>query len=319
MQIKVDDVKVKEIPENNPGGMNSFVLYKDGTRNHRSDPSDFAAACQRLYECGYSSYPRTETTKYPYIPDGLAAKTKFYDAAIILKILGEDVKDIKFVGQTEYGDDHGDHPPIMPICDNFKAFSRRFVHQMSNAEKNVLKSICKYYLAAGLGEYIYKSKVASLTVAKFPFEFKNTYLVSPGWTAMLPKKHDGVHNFDDIFVRGKTIRISNTETTECDPPSYLSEYELIELMEENCIGTDGTVPKHIEKLKINGFVKISDDRRIYPEPFARDLVTQYRKDVPELIKPEFRKKFNEDINDVAHGRKDFVKVSYLYISFFFHS
>jgi DNA topoisomerase-3 len=40
------------------------------------------------------------------------------------------------------------------------------------------------------------------------------------------------------------------------PPDYLTESELVTLMEQNHIGTDGSIPTHINKINELEYVKV---------------------------------------------------------------
>jgi DNA topoisomerase IA len=59
-----------------------------------------------------------------------------------------------------------------------------------------------------------------------------------------------LHNQNGIFRELKLVE----QMTE--PPDYLTESELITLMEQNRIGTDGSIPTHINKIYEHKYVKV---------------------------------------------------------------
>lgn len=72
-------------------------------------------------------------------------------------------------------------------------------------------------------------------------------------------------------------------------PEYLSETELIELMEQHSIGTDASMATHIANIVERGYVKVeSKSRRLIPQDLGRALVLGLRSIDKELVDPELR-------------------------------
>jgi DNA topoisomerase-3 len=56
------------------------------------------------------------------------------------------------------------------------------------------------------------------------------------------------------------------------PPPYLSEAELIGLMEKNGIGTDASIPTHINNIEKRAYVTIQSGRRVAPTDLGVTLI-----------------------------------------------
>jgi len=64
---------------------------------------------------------------------------------------------------------------------------------------------------------------------------------------------------------------------QTSPPDYLSEAELISLMEKHGIGTDASIPVHINNICERNYVTVSGGRRLKPTTLGVVLVHGYQK------------------------------------------
>ena len=59
------------------------------------------------------------------------------------------------------------------------------------------------------------------------------------------------------------------------PPAYLSEADLIGLMERNGIGTDASIPVHINNITTRRYVTVEAGRRVVPTNLGITLIKGY--------------------------------------------
>ena len=75
----------------------------------------------------------------------------------------------------------------------------------------------------------------------------------------------------DLLLQAK---LSERQTS---PPDYLTESELITLMEKHGVGTDASIPVHIENICQRNYVKVESGRRLIPTRLGIVLVHGYQK------------------------------------------
>jgi DNA topoisomerase-3 len=70
------------------------------------------------------------------------------------------------------------------------------------------------------------------------------------------------------------VKLAERQTS---PPDYLTEAELISLMEKHGIGTDASIPVHINNICERNYVAITSGRKLKPTTLGVVLVHGYQK------------------------------------------
>lgn len=93
------------------------------------------------------------------------------------------------------------------------------------------------------------------------------------------------------------------------PPDYLTESDLITLMEKNGIGTDASMASHINNICERNYVVVRGlHRKLVPTPLGVSLVEAYNKIDSELVAPNLRSNIEKSVDLIAKGIADSKKV-----------
>ena len=246
--------KVQEKPTRNfkPLPLTTVELQKAATRLLRMTGQQAMTIAEGLYNKGFISYPRTETDRF--------------DKGMNLKALVQKQTPDERWGQFAQGlvnrgfqqpregrHDDKAHPPIHPITyaapsvlsfDEGRLYEyvvRRFLACCSEDAKGVATDIEIQY-----GDETFRTRGIIVLERNYLDVF-----IYESWnnSAELPKLTVGerFEPTEAMMTEGKT-----------SPPGYLTEADLIALMDANGIGTDATMAEHIQKIQDREYVATID-------------------------------------------------------------
>ena len=99
----------------------------------------------------------------------------------------------------------------------------------------------------------------------------------------------------------------NFEKKQTEPPLRFTEASLIQKMEKEKIGRPSTYASTLEILKLREYISL-EKKYIVPKELGK-LVIRFLADwIPDFVKPEFTKKMEEDLDQVAEGKKTYLEV-----------
>lgn len=118
--------------------------------------------------------------------------------------------------------------------------------------------ICRHFLATVSHDLRYKQTTSKLTVGSEKFSCTTNKLVDPGYTKIMTWQAFGKDDLAQTFKQGDSVKINEFKLVESQtgPPDYLTESELITLMEKHGIGTGKTQKHHWNSKKLRSMIFI---------------------------------------------------------------
>ncbi|KAJ6225386.1 hypothetical protein RDWZM_003931 [Blomia tropicalis] len=286
-----------------PKALNTVEMLKIASSKLGISPHQTMQIAEKLYNDGFISYPRTETTQYP----------KNFDLIRILQMLcrsnkwgmlAQDIIDNGIIPPRP-GHDAGDHPPITPM-----KVSNNNQPLMGDSWR-LYEYIVQHFLATLALDMVHESTSIEIDINSKIFKTNFSYVSIYGFANYLPKtlsslvqQNPPLLNVNDKVMVSKIMIKKHTTKS----PGFLTESELISLMEKNGIGTDASIPNHINNICLRKYVNISTGRTLVPTKLGIILIRGYMKIDQELVMPTIRSKLESELNLIATGDADFETV-----------
>lgn len=313
-----------------PLPMNTVALLKAASTVLGISPNSAMALAERLYITGYISYPRTESTVYPSgynlreivcaLKESTSAKISQCAQNLLPSSKGSSNIKERYTNPRK-GADQGDHPPVMP--------TGLIPHGLSGDELSLYNLVTKHFLATVSPDAVYSHSLLTLQSVDLPSEtflLSVTDVLDQGWKALYNTTEftsmqdadlsddtasDSVLLSKDILqsisTNGTQLTIASVEIKPgmTKPPGYLSESDLLGLMEKHGIGTDASMATHIGNIVARSYVdlRVTGRRRcLVPTSMGISLIHGYQLIDGDLSSPQLRASIERDVTRIAEGK-----------------
>ena len=246
----ITDVKTKPASKWRPLPLTTVELQKQGSRFLHMDSQRVMKVAEDLYTKGWISYPRTETDQFdrainlqPLVQN--QTQSNAWGAYAQRLLSGE----FRTPRSGPYND-HA-HPPIHPVT--FVAPNVLF----SDDERKVYEFVARRFLACCSDDA--RGARTTLSLAWGPsetFHASGLRVIERNYLEVYPYERWNSSAPLPEFQIGETFKPDKAmiEDGKTSPPGYLTEPELIGLMDANGIGTDATMAEHITKIREREYV-----------------------------------------------------------------
>ncbi|XP_003225161.1 DNA topoisomerase 3-beta-1 [Anolis carolinensis] len=298
---KVESVSRKEKSKQRPLALNTVEMLRVASAALGMGPQHAMQIAERLYTQGYISYPRTETTHYPEnfdLKGSLRQQANNpYWAETVKALLAEGIN------KPRKGHDAGDHPPITPM----RAASEA---ELGGDGWRLFEYITRHFIATVSADCKYLQTTITCSVGTERFTCIGKTVILPGFTEIMPWQSIPPEESLPSCERGDVFPVSEIKLLEkqTNPPDYLTEAELITLMEKHGIGTDASIPVHINNICQRNYVTVENGRRLKPTNLGIVLVHGYYKIDAELVLPTIRSAVEKQLNLIAQGKANYHQV-----------
>ena len=317
--VKKFDDKKKNLSA--PLGLSLSQLQKLASSRFNLSAKETLEVAQSLYETHKAiTYPRTDCS---YLPE-----SQFQEVATVLSQLRQiqptmkeliDACDVTYQSPIWNDKKVTAHHAMIPTTHQHVALSK-----MSDAEKKIYDTICRYYLAQLLGVYEYTERSVILECQGEIFKAASQTPLKSGWKLALMNTHESdnpemdektssiplLHENDALKETGEQILTKNTK-----PPARFTEGTLIDAMksigkyvqdakykkilkETAGIGTEATRAAIIETLFKRNYLE-KKDKLLHATEKGKKLITQ----LPSMASdPILTAEWEQELDKVAEGK-----------------
>ena len=251
---------------------------------------------QRLYEAGYITYMRTDSTNLSN------------DAVEMVR---------GFIG-SEYGDKYLPGKPILYSSKEGAQEAHEAIRpsdvnlrptQLSGMERDAERLydlIWRQFVACQMPPAEYLSTSVTVAAGNFELRAKGRILKFDGYTRVLPQQSKPGE--DDVLPEmkeGEGLKLIQLDPSQhfTKPPARYSEASLVKELEKRGIGRPSTYAAIISTIQDRGYVTVHN-RRFYAEKMGDIVTERLDESFANLMDYSFTATMEEHLDDVAQGERE---------------
>ncbi|RMF17787.1 MAG: type I DNA topoisomerase [Gammaproteobacteria bacterium] len=254
---------------------------------------------QRLYEAGYITYMRTDSTN-------LSAEAVQACRAYIEKKFGADYLPPK---PKMYGSREGAqeaHEAIRPTDVNVMPSDLKGLEKDAD---RLYELIWRQFVACQMADVKAISTRVQVQAGDFELRTSGRIVTFEGFYKVLPPpKKDGESLLPD-FRQGDVLDLRGLKPTQhfTKPAPRYSEAALVKELEKRGIGRPSTYASIISTIQERGYVSLKN-RRFYAEKMGDIVTDRLVESFPNLMDYSFTASMEEELDLIAEGREDWIRV-----------
>ncbi len=255
---------------------------------------------QRLYEAGYITYMRTDSTNLSV--DAVAVCRDYIEGNFGKKYLPKE--------PNRYSSKEGAQEAHEAIRPSDVTIGSTQLQNMERDAERLYELIWRQFVACQMVPAEFTS--TSIVVQAGPFELRarGRVIRFDGFTKVLPlqaKKDEDV-TLPDI-KQGETLKLLKLDPSQhfTKPPARYSEASLVKELEKRGIGRPSTYAAIISTIQERGYVRV-DNKRFYAEKMGDIVTERLVESFSDLLDYGFTANMEESLDEVAAGQLDWKKV-----------
>ncbi|EGR0396937.1 type I DNA topoisomerase [Vibrio parahaemolyticus] len=247
---------------------------------------------QRLYEAGYITYMRTDSTN-------LSAEAVDAVRDFIGSEFGDKYLPVK---PLTYGSKEGAqeaHEAIRPSDVSVKAEDLQGV----DADAHKLYSlIWNQFVACQMTPAEYDSTTISVKAAEYTLKAKGRILKFDGWTRVQRPMGKNEDTILPAVQLGDKLSLESLDPKQhfTKPPARFTEAALVKELEKRGIGRPSTYASIISTIQDRGYVKV-DQRRFYAEKMGEIVTDRLDDSFNDLMNYDFTARMEQKLDQIAEG------------------
>jgi len=245
---------------------------------------------QRLYEAGYITYMRTDST---HLSDDSIALCRDF----IGNSFGSDyVPEQALVYSSKEGAQEA-HEAIRPTDVRIPA------EQLQGMEHDAVRLytlIRQFFMACQMPPAKYLSSSIKVRADRFELRIKGRIMQFDGYLRVMPSKEEDVV-LPDVNV-GEILQLKQLEPFQnfTKPPARYTEASLVKELEKRDIGRPSTYASIISTIQDRGYVKV-ENKRFYALKMGDIVAERLLESFSDLMDYDFTAKMEDSLDEVAAG------------------
>jgi len=296
---KVAEIERKEVKRNPLPPFTTSTLQQEGWKKFRMPAKFTMGIAQKLYEQGLITYHRTDSLN-------LSSSSLSLAKNMIVENYGKNYwpgfsRKYKVKRKAQEA-----HEAIRPSCPDKKPEKLKI--KLDPNQFKIYDLIWRRFIACQMSQAIFDSTRVEIETGKYTFRSSGQILKFDGFLKIYSQKFKEselpVLEKDEIL---NLIKLSPDQHFTKPPPRY-SEASLIKELEKNGIGRPSTYAPTIATIKARNYVEKNEQKKFEPTEIGIMVNDLLAKHFPKIVDIGFTAKMENDLDEIAQGKKEWNKV-----------
>jgi DNA topoisomerase-1 len=299
---KVLETETKPFVQNPPAPFTTSTLQQEGARKLRLSARRTMQIAQRLYENGYITYMRTDSTTLS--DQALAAARQAVLSLYGDRFLSDQPRQFK----TKVRNAQEAHEAIRPAGDHFRT-PADLGHELHGEDFRLYELIWMRTMASQMAEARGRRMTVRLGAADAVFQASGKVIDFPGFLRVYVEGSDDPEadlaeqeTLLPAMEKGDPLTCRNLEAKEhrTQPPARFTEASLVKELEANGIGRPSTYASIIDTIERREYT-FKRGTALVPTYLAFAVVNLMEKHFTELVDPGFTARMEDDLDAISRG------------------
>lgn len=249
---------------------------------------------QRLYETGYITYMRTDSTNLS--EDALTMARHFIQHEFGEKYLP---KSANFYSSKQKSQEA--HEAIRPSDVNLTA---ELINDLEPDAKKLYQLIWQQFVACQMTEAEYDVSIITVSAGDFSLKAKGRTLRFDGWTKVqsVQRKKDDDKILPVVFVDEILTLLDLLPSQHfTKPAARFTEASLVKELEKRGIGRPSTYAAIISTVQDRGYVRL-ESRRFYAEKIGEIVTDRLTENFDDLMSYDFTARMENELDEIANKK-----------------
>ncbi len=255
---------------------------------------------QRLYEAGFITYMRTDSTHLS--ADAVTAARDYIETSFGKKYLPE--KPIHYSSREGAQEAHeAIRPSDVRVTENSSV-----LNALERDAVRLYNLIWQQFVACQMMPARYTSTNIDVTAADYGLRIKGRIMEFDGYTRVFPSRDEEDVVLPDLKV-GEVLKLQQLDPVQhfTKPPARYTEASLVKELEKRSIGRPSTYAAIISTIQERGYVKL-ENRRFYALKMGDIVTERLVENFQELMDYDFTANMENSLDDIAQGNKNWLNV-----------
>ncbi|ALM90912.1 MULTISPECIES: type I DNA topoisomerase [Alteromonas] len=265
---------------------------------------------QRLYEAGYITYMRTDSTNLSQ--EALDNCRAYIEDNFGSKYLPE--------SPNRYGSKEGAQEAHEAIRPSSVKVNAAHLGDMERDAQRLYELIWRQFVACQMTPAKYDATTIRVGANNYELTAKGRVLKFDGWTRVQPqlrKKGEEELMLPDV-QKGDVLNLNALDPKQhfTKPVARFNEASLVKELEKRGIGRPSTYASIISTIQDRGYVRL-ENKRFYAEKMGEIVNDRLMENFDDLMSFDFTANMEQQLDDIAEGNKDWKDVLNLFYSDFY--